>query len=130
MTGLNLVNQWAHVAWVMNPGYSKVYLNGNEIAQINIPGSNLGSHDPFSYIGARNVWGSPDNFFKGKLDDIRIYAKGLDAQQIMSLYNGSSMTRTLYDTIIEIVYDTVTQTRREMQYLKFDPLPKLLLGEE
>lgn len=120
LTGLGLVNQWVHVAWVMKPGYSKIYLDGNKLAQIAVAGSNLGSHDPFSYIGARNVWGSPDNFFKGKLDDIKIYAKGLDEQQIMSLYNGTSLSKTVYDTIVEIVYDTVTQTRRDLQYLKFE----------
>ena len=74
----------------------------------------------FSYIGARNVWGSPDNFFKGKLDDLKIYSKGLDPEQIMSIYNGSGNVKTHYDTIIEIVYDTVTQTRRDLQYLRFE----------
>jgi hypothetical protein len=120
LTGLGLVNQWVHVAWVMKPGYSKVYLDGLEIAHIAETGSNVGSHDPFSYIGARNVWGSPDNFYKGKLDDLKIYAKGLEPDQIMSLYNGSAMTKTHYDTITEIIYDTITQTRRDLQYLRFE----------
>jgi hypothetical protein len=120
LTGLSLVNQWVHVAWVMKPGYSKIYLDGTEIAHMNETGTNSGSHDPFSYIGARNVWGTPDNFFMGKLDELRIYAKGLEQEQILSLYNGTGMTKTHYDTITEIVYDTVTQTRRDMQYLKFE----------
>ncbi len=120
LTGLSLVNQWVHVAWVMQPGYSKIYLDGIEIAHINEAGSNEGYHDSLSYIGARNVWDNPDNFYKGKLDDLKIYARGLEPEQIMSLYNGSGLTKIHYDTITEIVYDTVTQTRLDLQYLKFE----------
>jgi len=120
LTGLSLVNQWVHVAWVMQPGYSKIYLDGTEIAHIDQAGSNEGYHDSLSYIGARNVWDNPDNFYKGKLDDLKIYARGLEPEQIMSLYNGSGLTKIHYDTIIEIVYDTVTQTRLDLQYLRFE----------
>ncbi len=117
---LGLTNKWVHVAWVMQPGYSKIYLDGNEIAHIEEAGTNEGYHDSFSYIGARNVWGSPDNFFKGKLDELKIYARGLAPEQIMSVYNGSGLVKTHYDTITEIVYDTITQTRRDLQYLRFE----------
>ncbi len=120
LTGLGLVNQWVHVAWVMQPGYSKIYLDGIEIAHINEAGSNEGYHDSLSYIGARNVWDNPDNFYKGKLDDLKIYARGLEPEQIMSLYNGSGLTKIHYDTITEIVYDTVTQARLDLQYLRFE----------
>ena len=120
LTDLGLLHKWVHVAWVMNPGYSKIYLDGIEIAHIDEAGSNEGYHDSLSYIGARNVWDNPDNFYKGKLDDLKIYARGLEPDQIMSLYNGSSVVQTFYDTITEIVYDTVTHSRLDLQYLKFE----------
>lgn len=90
MTGLDIINKWCHYVWVMNPNYSKIYLNGVEIAHIDIQGTNLGYHDANSVIGARQVWGNQDNFFKGKLDDIRIYNEELNSDQISAVYQGNT----------------------------------------
>ncbi len=90
LTGLDIINKWRHYTWAMGPTYSKIYLDGVEIAHIDIAGTNLGYHDANSIIGARQVWGSPDNFFKGKIDDVRIYDKELDADQIFAIYQGTS----------------------------------------
>jgi hypothetical protein len=86
LSGLDIVNKWVHVVWVMNPANSKVYLNGIQIAEIDEAGTNEGYHDDFSFFGARQVWGSPDNFFKGKLDDIFIYNRALSDSEINALY--------------------------------------------
>ncbi len=71
----------------MDPASSKIYLNGSLIATLNQAGTNEGYHDAFSFIGARQVWGSPDHFFKGKLDDIMIYNRPLSDSEITTLYN-------------------------------------------
>jgi uncharacterized protein YjdB len=107
---LDLLHKWVHVTWTMNPLYSKIFLNGEEIARLDVPGSNQGYHDPYSYIGARNVWGSPDNFFKGKLDEFRIYSVELDAEQVRLMYSGCSMVETFYDTLTTEVFDTTFVT--------------------
>jgi hypothetical protein len=87
LQNLDLLNKWVNIVWLMTPTYSKVYLNGVELLTINEAGSDEGSHDPFSYIGARNVWDIPDNFFKGKLDEIRIYNRALSNAEIQTLYS-------------------------------------------
>jgi hypothetical protein len=87
LSGLDILNKWVHVVWTMNPNTSKVYLNGSLIMTLNISGTNEGFHDAFSFIGARQVWNSPDNFFQGKLDDILIYNRILSDTEINILYN-------------------------------------------
>ena len=106
LSGLDIIDKWVHVTWAMTPSYSKVYLNGEEIAHIDVAGTNLGYHDPNSYIGARHVWGSPDYFFKGKLDEIKIYNTALDDNQIESLFLDNPCVEMIYDTITTEVFDT------------------------
>jgi len=110
LTNLGMLNEWVHVTWAMNPSYSKIFLNGEEISQIDITGTNLGYHNQESIIGARNVWSSTDNHFKGKLDEIQIYNKELNANQIKSLYLGIPLIETYYDTIRMEVFDTTYLT--------------------
>ncbi len=87
---LDLVNRWVHVVWVLTPGYSKIVVDGVERIIINESGSNEGYHDDFSFIGARQVWGSPDYFFKGKIDDIVMYNRVLSETEIQELYSGNT----------------------------------------
>ena len=87
MTNLNLANRWAHVAWVMNPSGSLIYLDGVKIAEVSIPGTNEGFHDDHVTIGARHVWTGMDSFFQGRLDELRIYNCELTDQQISDIYN-------------------------------------------
>lgn len=87
LSNLDIINKWVNVVWVMDPASSKIYLNGELISTINQAGTNEGHHDAFSFIGARQVWGNPDYFFKGKLDDIMIYNKPLTQAEITTLYN-------------------------------------------
>jgi len=84
---LNLLNRWVHVAWVMNAGMSAVYLDGVKLADINIAGTNEGSHDNHITIGARHVWTNMDNFFQGKLDEFRIYNCNLQPDEIYGIYS-------------------------------------------
>lgn len=86
LQNLNLVNNWSHIVWTMSPTSSTIYVNGEAKITINEKGSNEGYHDDYSFIGARQVWGSPDNFFKGKLDEIKMYNRALSYTEIQSLY--------------------------------------------
>ena len=88
MSNLTISNKWVHVVWVMNPNQSLIYLDGSKIAEINESGTNTGYHDLNSFIGARQVWGSPDTFFKGKIDDIDIYNRALTPNEVLALYQG------------------------------------------
>jgi len=103
LQNLNLVNNWVHVIWTMSPTTSKIYVNGAEKITLNEPGSNEGYHDPFSYIGARNVWSTPDNFFKGKLDEIKIYNRVLSFDEIKALSNSYGLISGTDDFLYEMI---------------------------
>lgn len=87
LKNLNLLNRWVHVAWVMNAGMSAIYLDGVKIADINIAGSNAGHHDDHITIGARHVWTNMDDFFRGKLDEFRIYNCNLREDEIYNIFS-------------------------------------------
>jgi hypothetical protein len=120
LTGLDIINKWRHYTWAMSPAYSKIYLDGVEIAHIDIAGTNLGYHDANSVIGARQVWGSPDNFFKGKIDDVRIYDKELDADQIYAIYQGASPQHSSIEIPVQVkelvAADNIISYQFDLQY--------------
>ena len=107
LTNLNLVNRWVHVVWTMNPVGSTIYLNGSKIATIDVKGTNEGYHDDHVTIGSRHVWTNMDNYFKGKLDDIRIYSCPLNAEEVYTVYGGVSYTQPVVETnTITTITDT------------------------
>lgn len=84
-------NQWFFITWVMQPGFSDVYINGTLVKRINKQGSNVGFHH-LPNIGAffdgnMAPCGSPrSSFFNGVIDDIRLYNRVLDINEIAQLY--------------------------------------------
>jgi len=99
LTNLNFLKRWVHVVWVMDPAGSKVYLDGNKIAEINEAGTNEGYHDDHVTLGARHVWTNMDNFFKGKLDDFRIYNCNLQPDEIYGIYSAEGPVLPSLSTI-------------------------------
>jgi hypothetical protein len=87
LQGLDILNKWSHIVWVMTPAFSKIYVNGVLKTTINESGSNVGFHNEYSLIGARNVTGTPDNFFKGKLDELKIYNRELSDAEVQAIYD-------------------------------------------
>jgi len=76
---------WFHVVWVLEEKSSKIYLNGEQTAEITATGSNVGYHQAETgrwdhRFGARD-------YFKGAMDDIRIYNRALSAKEVEALYN-------------------------------------------
>lgn len=75
------INEWTHVAFTVNNGVAKVYLNGIEsFSGSGFPNIFTGSDAAFS-LGV-NYWDVP---FKGVMDDLNIYDLVLSPQQIKSL---------------------------------------------
>jgi len=86
------LNRWTHWAVSINDKDIKIYINGvldsSYTETINIGGWSSGW-----FIGQR---GTAANWFKGKLDDFRIYNKILSADEVMAVYrqNETSMNTT------------------------------------
>jgi len=82
---------WFHYAATYDGSVKKIYINGQETASRAVPGT-LGTNSNPLEIG-RNAFVTclPEqrNWFKGTLDDIRIYNRALTAQEIRGILGGS-----------------------------------------
>lgn len=113
-------NSWQNITVVYNGALTTnervaLYLNGNFIQFIivnNVP-SQIGSTATRTYLGAAcgpdgvdDAW----SHFNGTIDDVGIWNRALNANEIQQLYTLNACTFTIYDTVTvtEIVYDTVS----------------------
>jgi len=82
------LNQWHHVAAIIYPtDYPDIYVNG----QLDNDSSSGGDPTTQLYMGNGNVMigrqSNPDErYFNGKIDEVRIYNKALDSNEIEQLY--------------------------------------------
>lgn len=77
---------WNHLVYVKTAEKLKLYLNG-ELADATLISTTLVDGTADVYIGAsQHSQTSPDYFFKGKIDDIRIYGQALSEEDILILY--------------------------------------------
>jgi len=86
-------NTWYHVAFTYKSGSGlRLFINGTMVASRSLSGNIQASTGIPLYIG----W---FDYFRGKIDEVRIYAKSLSPQQIYQRYletkNGSSNTSTI-----------------------------------
>ncbi len=88
-TGALVVNgtTWQHVAGTYDGTTLRAYINGVEVASQVSAGLAIASSARNTRIGARDTT-VMDEFFNGKIDDVRIYRRGLTAQEIQSLRTG------------------------------------------
>ena len=84
------VNQWTHIAAVKNGTTIALYKNGALVASLTTATSPLPSDANEVGIGSGNN-GNPlwQDFFKGRLDDLRFYAEARSLSQIQSDMNTS-----------------------------------------
>jgi hypothetical protein len=77
------VGQWQHIAATFDGTTARFYVDGTEVANRTVTGS----------VGTSNTWrigaygSSPDGFFDGAVDDVRIYNHALSAAEIQNDMN-------------------------------------------
>ena len=69
---------------------ARLYLNGAELASVDVPSMAFADDD--LRLGADDERGTPEDFFAGEIDDVRIYRRALDAAEIQRLYERSAPT--------------------------------------
>ena len=83
------INTIAHFVYTHDASKVRLYLNGTLVEEINSPG--LLSYNTLPlWFGARPLAGGNSSYFNGVIDDIGIWNRSLNQQEITNLYNGCS----------------------------------------
>ncbi len=81
------LNVWRHLAITIKSGDIKIYENGVIISSSSATYSLLTTN--YMKIGSGCLTPCSPRFFKGKIDDIRIYNRSLSSSEVTALYNES-----------------------------------------
>ena len=74
------LNAWRHLAVTYDGAALKLYVSGTLVGNRSLPGSIKTSGQPLR-IGGNSIWGE---YFKGRIDELRIYNRALTAAQIQA----------------------------------------------
>jgi hypothetical protein len=84
----HLNNQWHHVAAVTSPDGMVLYLDGQEICS-NGEGGDIVYDQSNNLLVGRHGNGQQNWDFQGQLDDVRIYGRALQANEVQDLFGGT-----------------------------------------
>lgn len=90
LTGYNVITQntWNHVVATFDGIYYKIYVNGIEKYYTSALEGKTPYPTPIRYIGRVN------DYFKGSIDEVRIYNRALTSEEISDLYQNYGYTTT------------------------------------
>jgi hypothetical protein len=77
------LNTWTHLATTYDGAMLRLFVNGSEVASRPLAGSLLISSGPLR-IGGNSIWGE---FFKGRIDEVRLYDRALSAEEVADAMN-------------------------------------------
>ena len=80
-----LANQWTHLAATYDGTIQRFYVNGTQVAQRPLSGPIQVSSSPLR-MGGNSFWGE---FFQGRIDEVRVYNRALNATDIQTDMNRS-----------------------------------------
>jgi hypothetical protein len=80
--------QWSHLAATFNGSELKLFVNGQQVSQLNALGSLVTSDSPLRF-GGNSIAG---HHFRGRMDEVQIYDSVLSTSEISSLASSSSGT--------------------------------------
>src|SRR5262249_36833522 len=77
------VNAWTHLAWTFDGTTMRMFVDGVQGSTQALSGAAAGSTGALR-IGGNAVWGE---YFKGQIDEVRIYNRALTATEIQTDMN-------------------------------------------
>ncbi len=77
-------NTWYNIVGVLNGNQGSLYINGDLVASNNSTGQP--NNISMAKIGNISTGGTYNNFFHGKIDDLRLYNRALSEQEVYNLY--------------------------------------------
>jgi len=97
-------NTWNHLVGTYNGEILKLF-RGGVLVGLDSGYFDLSTLKESLFFGKEGAKGL---FFKGEIDDIRIYNQAITSEEVSSLYNEGVCYKTVQDTNYITVYDTVT----------------------
>lgn len=88
-TGIFSENEWHHVAGVYDGKEIALYIDGEKVAHLSASGEMIPSTGPISLGAKWNDPGNPGDYWKGKIDELAVFNRGLTADEIKEAMKGS-----------------------------------------
>ena len=105
-------DQWHHVIWSLDNGTAKTYVDGalvdtrTHFGGINgIPLSDMATETGEGCIGQNTLAGGPtlfDEYWKGKIDQVRIYSRAPSSLEVAQLYQSEYEPRPRLGCLLSI----------------------------
>jgi hypothetical protein len=94
------LDKWQHVivVWNQDKKSATLYMNGEESGTSIISNITRNNHNEGFKIGKSDF--TDKSYFKGFLDDVKVYNRVLSSEQISAMYNNFETTRVFRDDII------------------------------
>jgi hypothetical protein len=93
---------WTHLAGVYDGAMARLYVNGVEVASQALTGSFAADTTPVILGGnANDASGVPTELFPGRIDELMLYARALDANEIGQLAAGALFPASARDAAAE-----------------------------
>jgi hypothetical protein len=87
-TGIFSENEWHHVAGVYDGKEIALYIDGEKVAKLAASGEMIPSTGPLSLGAKWNDPGDPGDYWKGKIDELAVFNRGLTADEIKEAMKG------------------------------------------
>lgn len=99
-TGFNY-SAWNNIVFTYDGETTKIYLNGVYKNQDVNPSGNITGYATILSIGKRQLYG--DQWWKGNIDEIKIYDEALDLPAIQALYNSGNQYKSAGNWISDAI---------------------------
>ncbi len=93
-------NQWKFIAITYNGRYTKLYIDGVEVASEQANGA-LGTSFAKIFIGSSNT---NTHSFNGAIDDVRIYNYSMEQTDIEAIYNAAPLSVEWIEPLVANIY--------------------------
>ncbi len=93
LTALPSLDAWHMVTGTYNGSVMKLYVDGINVATSSASGALAVTSSPM-IIGAADTTGSASKTFKGVIDDVSLFGRGLTADEVDALYTASTIDTT------------------------------------
>lgn len=101
--GPHLGEGWHHIAWVMEPSRSRIYVDGQLEVEVETSGTNIGYHAQRPTLGRwYDESTRSSGFYRGSIDEFRIWTRARTAEEITG---GMTEPPTAGDADLLLYYD-------------------------